>query len=870
MARARKYAPLAALLLVGAALSVVPCGTHSVRTSDPAAPSEVIAALPSSPDAPALVVARIVDPSGAIQPGARVHVELERDASVRADAVADAEGLVHLFALASGAALPEGRYLVRAEQDGFAAGAAVHRFPSESPPDVALRPASTVAGQVLGTDGLPVAGAEVRIVGSGLWPAVEGTTDGSGRFVLSAIPPGIYEVHVMHGDTSAPPRRGLAIEAGARAVLSFVLSGGEVLAGTVLDDETGEPIAGAEVRVATETLSAMPRSTTTGTDGTFRFAGLEARSHRLTITDAVHVPEVGIEASSGGVLRIRMARAASISGIVLDANRRPVSGAAIEVLGSGAHGMPITVGATASIAASSGVPGRLEVTDYVPPIPLVPGESVTTAPAGHAGSGRGAGRVVSEADGTFHVDGVPPGLVQVVARATEYASASSEAFRLRSGEAREAIEIVLEASGALEGTVLDENDDAVVHTLVEIRSDSDPLTRIAVTDDEGHFAMRDVAGSLRVRANAPGRPPAELRVEVASGGTRNVTLRLDPAGLSLSGSVVDAHGRAIDGAQVRVVPLRVEGGSSRTVFTDPSGAFVADRIPSPPLRVIVEHPDYATSGGVEVETLSELEVVLAGALTATGTVTDPWTGEGVADAEIMLVSDAVPPAVRNVTTDELGSYTVPRLGPGRWTRRVSAEGYARFDDRISVRANRWGEVELDAVALEPGVTFEGDVVDRLGHVVVGAEVMLDGDPEQFVRSDERGHFVLLAIGAGEHEVRVVHGAAGELTYAFETRADRAPASWVAHLPGRDDEVTAVRDLAVRGVPLEVSEEAEVLWADRSLRAAGLLPGDRIVGVDGSAPPDVSAALMGTGTALLRVERDGERYWLLAPRRLWSR
>jgi hypothetical protein len=869
MARARKYAPLAALLLVGVALSVVPCGTHSVRTAGTTAPSDPIAT-PSSPDAPALVVARIVDPSGAIQPGARVHVELERDASVRADAVADAEGLVRLSSLASGASLPEGRYLVRAEQDGFAAGAAVHRFPSESPPDVALRPASTVSGQVLGTDGLPVAGAEVRIVGSGLWPAVEGTTDGAGRFVLAAIPPGIYEVHVVHGDTSAPPRRGLSIEAGARAVLSFVLSGGEALAGTVLDDETGEPIAGAEVRVATETLSAMPRTTTTGADGTFRFAGLEARAHRLTITDDVHVPEVGIEASAGGVLRIRMARAASISGIVLDANRRPVGGAAIEVLGSGAHGMPITVGATASIAASSGVPGRLEVTDYVPPIPLVPGESVTTAALpGHAGSGRGAGRVVSEADGTFHVDGVPPGLVQVVARAPEYASASSEAFRLRSGEARDAIEIVLEASGALEGTVLDENDEVVVHTLVEIRSDTDPLTRIAVTDDEGHFAMTDVAGVLRVRANAPGRPPTEVRVEVASGGTRNVTLRLDPAGLALSGSVVDARGRAIEGAQVRVVPLRVEGGSTRTVFTDPSGAFVADRIPSPPLRVIVEHPDYATSGGVEIETLGELEVVLSGALTATGSVTDPWTGEGVADAEIMLVSDAVPPAVRNVTTDELGSYTVPRLGPGRWTRRVSAEGHALFEDHISVRANRWGEVELDAVELEPGVTFEGDVVDRLGHVVVGAEVMLDGDPERFVRSDEHGHFVLLAIGAGEHEVRVAHGSAGELTYAFETRADREPASWVAHLPGRDDEALIGRT-AIRGVPLEVSDEGAVLWADRSLRVLGLLPGDRIVGVDGSAPSSVSAALAGTGTALLRVERDGERYWLLAPRRLWSR
>lgn len=858
-------------VVLGALLLALVTDAVSRPVEAPAAAPGASVAVVAPPGAPATLIARIVTPDGAAQPGARVHVELERDGSVAADTVADETGMVRL------SALPEGRYLVRVEHDGFAVGAAVHRFPAESVPDIALRPASTVSGQVLGPDGLPTAGAEVRIVGSGLWPALTTSTDGTGRFVLSAIPPGIYEVHARRVDAdgselSAPPRRGLSIAPGDRAVLSFVLSGGVSLAGTVLDDDTGEPVAGAEVRLGTETLAVVARTAITGADGTFRFAGLEDRAHRLSISDDIHVPEIGIEASPGAILRIRLSRGASISGIVVDADRRPVANAAIEVLGSGARGLPITVGATASIAASAGVPGRLEVTEYVPPIPLVPGESMGSPLGSEPSLASNAGRVRTGADGTFHVEGVPPGLVQVVARAAEHASASSDAFRLRSGEARQNVEIVLAASGRLEGTVIDENDEVVAGLLVEVRSESDPLTRIAVTDADGHFAMNDLAGSVRVRANAHDRPPSELRAEVPSGGSRNVTVRLEQPGLALNGEVVDARGRAVEGAQVRVVSLRAEGSISRTVFTDSSGRFVADRVAAPPLRVVVEHPEFATSGGIEVDGLDDVRIALSSALTAAGTVIDPWTGLGVPGAEVTLVSEAVPPVVRSVTADDDGLYQVLRLGPGRWARRVSAEGYATTEDRVMVRANRWGEVELDAVEISPGVTFEGDVVDRLGQIVVGAEVMLDGDPALLSRTDEHGHFVLAAVAPGEHEARVIHGAAGEASHAFEARSDRAPSAWVAHLPGRNDEDVVGRR-AERGVPVELGDDGEIRWLDPSMRALGVLPGDVVVAVDGriSETPDARrSALTGTGATVLRLSRDGSEFHVVAPRRLWTR
>jgi protocatechuate 3,4-dioxygenase beta subunit len=808
-----------------------------------------------------VVVARITLPDGMPAAGARVRIELERDASVAAEAVTNGEGR---FALGT---LPEGRYVVRAELEGFAAAMAVHRFPADAPPDVALRPASTVSGQVLGLDGLPAAGVEVRIVGSGLYPALTGTTDAAGRFVLGGIPPGVYEVHARlvtdAGELAAPPRRGLTIEPGARAVLSFALSGGAVLSGVVVDEESGAPIAGARVRVGTETLAALPRVVTTGADGSFRLAGLEDRVHRLTIEDDVHAPEIGLEAAPGSALRVTLARAASLGGVVLDEAHRPIAGAAIEVLGSmgGRRGLPITIGASASIAASAGVPGRLEVTDFVPPIPLVPGESVAVTP-GHGG--RGA-RIVTASDGSFHIEHVPPGVVQVVARAPGFGGAASEALRLHPGESREGLEVVLAAAGVLRGSVVDEDDAPVAGLLVEVRSDADPLTRIAVTGEDGGFELGDVVGALRVRASPHDRPPTELRAEVPSGGARNVTLRLDPAGLAIAGAVVDRRGRPIEGAQVRVVPLRVEGGATRTVFTDAWGRFSAERVARPPLRIVVEHAEHAAHGGVEVETLDPLSVTLGAALRAAGRVRDPWTGAGVEGARVTLVSEAVPPVVREVETDAEGAYQVLRLGAGRWHRRVVAEGRAPLEDGLVVRESRWGEVELDDVELPAAVALEGDVVDRLGRTVGGAEVRLDGEPETAVHTDARGHFVLPGIGPGEHTVTVRHDAGGD-EHTLLVREGVEPSAWVAHLPGRADDEAAPR-AARRGVPLELAE-GEVVWADGSLRALGVLPGDHVRSVDGG---EVSEArLGGTGPALLVLERSGGAFTVVAPRRLWSR
>lgn len=922
-------AALSACVALAAAIALVPGdprprGAAEGGSGGVDAPAGAQAAAGAAEGAPpeigrARIAGRVVDPGGRGIAGATVRATREGVPGDRERAsAADDQGR---FALEG---LPEGRWLVRAGAPGFGESAAVRDVTGAEASGPAgelaltLAPVARIAGQVLGVDGAPAVGAEIVLAGSGVWPARSVRAGGDGRFVLEAVPPGVYEVQARGALGEAPPRRGLEVEAGGRAYLTFHLEPGATMVGSVVDAESGEAIAGAEIAVMEGELGVAPRALRSGADGSFRLSGIRGSGQRVSVHAEGYVPAVGRAWAPGEPLRVALERGAVLSGVVLDARRRPIEGARIEVLGEAGDRQPIALEGAAiafraevfraheAVMPASASLGALEVTREVPPIPLVPAvgsasdlavgaevaplgvERATGRVNGRAGAGEVASGFVSGADGSFRIEGVPAGHVQVIARRAGFAPGSSERVWVAPGRERERLEILLSPSGRIEGEVVDARGARVAGAIVEHRSDAEPWPRVTTSDERGRFVLEDVAGAVTVRATAGGSAgvgaAAQVRVDVGAGGRETTRIVLPEAGGALAGRTVDEAGRPVGRAQVRVESMAPGAGAApRVTFSDDAGYFELEDAPPRPWRVSADHADYAQGEPIDVDEApgrDGLRVVLREGVSASGRVIDRARGEGVGGAEVVLESLDVPGVIRSARSDAEGAFVIPRARPGRYVARVSADGLVGWRGELAIEASRGGEVELEEIELAAGATLEGDVVDALGHVVRGAAVGIEGDASVEARTDVRGHFVLAGVAAGSIVVRAAHPAAGESTRAVRVLSSRDPAPIVLHLPRRYDPDEAESEGALRrGVAATVEDSdgvVRILAVERGSRAAasGLRPGDVLVAVDGARVESAAHAahlLRGADgvDAVLDLERASRPFRLRAPRQLWG-
>ncbi|MFO0681817.1 MAG: carboxypeptidase regulatory-like domain-containing protein [Sandaracinus sp.] len=852
-------------LLVLAVCAVLPGGPSARPSIDEAASAAPRAEVPASEPVTARTLSlsgRLLGPEGE---GLAGHVSAWREDApdsppVEVDCAADGT-----FTLAD---LDESRWVIAASAPGFSEARAVRALPLDGALELRVVRAARVAGRVLGEDGLPAA-AEVLIVGSGIWPARSAHADLDGSFAFEQVPPGVYEVEARGALATSEPRRGLVVEEGARIVLTLALTPGRALAGTVVDDATGAPIAGAEIVVAESALSSTPRLARSDASGAFRITGLREGSDVLVTARAEGRVSLVAQPWRGNDLVLRLRQTGIVEGRVLGEDREPIEGASIEVWGETLDGQPIAVTEGAASfaehlhAIGSSDPSRLEVMADVPPIPIDALGSSAAAPddlpsAVHLASYRtGPG-------GRFRLEGVAPGEVEVVARHAGFATGTSARVRVTGGEVTEDVEVVLAPAGRLTGRVVDERGEGVADVRVEARSERDPWPVLAFTDARGEFVIA-ATGDAVVRAVPFDRAPAENRVHVDGGAEAETTLQLDPAGLVLEGRVLDPRGFPVEGAQLRIEALRPGTPILRTAFSAEDGTFSAASLPAPPLRITVDQNGYTLGQTVDVETLEALEIRLEAAVRAEGSVVDAWTGEPVPGARVLLVSTGLPPLARETTVHEDGVFAFPRLGPGTYALRIAAEGYVASEREIVVRATRSGEVELEPVSLDAGQRLEGDVVDHFGSVLEGAVVSIEGLPPSL--TDAQGHFAITAVPAGDVVLHVAHPSAGELDLARHVTRGRDELAIVAHLPGRADaEARGPRAARARRVGIDVDAEGTVTAVARASGAerAGILPGDVLVSVDGRPGRD---GLVGSGPALVTLSRGGAAYVVRVDREL---
>jgi len=391
------------------------------------------------------------------------------------------------------------------------------------------------SGQVTAAEGEALAGALVTLAPldrDGGEPRTT-RTDASGDWSLTELPAGRYTLSATAPGYLAAVRPELVVRAEAdNSGLDLELApGGATLSG-VVSDKTGGIIEGALVQV-------------TPSSGIIR---MRERESYFTVTDedgryAVQVPS--------GRQRVRASHSDYTSeSVVLEFGGEDrtqdfalVPTAVIEgVVVREADGAPVPFAeVTWSKQRTMVLPG---------------GDRVSTIERG--------GKVTASAEGRFRISGLPPGTIELAARASQLASFSPTQIPVGIAERVSEVELRLAAASDVEGRVVARADGhSIADASVELMSQVGPGPRVEA-DDEGRFRLLGVLpGDYRLAASAEGwttpdgpapavhvggEAPAEVVVELVESLTirgrvvpptrAEVAIELDPDNLRMAGGMM--------------------------------------------------------------------------------------------------------------------------------------------------------------------------------------------------------------------------------------------------------------------------------------------------------------------------------------------
>jgi protocatechuate 3,4-dioxygenase beta subunit len=405
-----------------------------------------------------------------------------------------------------------------------------------------------------------------------------------------------------------------------------------VITGRVVS-EFGAPLAEAEIRRTAGTLSAITvklevngasgkpvkageETCRSGGDGLFRLEGVEeAESLNLRVSHSGFIPRnlsvKTFDGTSRDVGDVVLELGGSIAGTVTDSAGALLAGATV----------------TAAPVDSEGGSSFLSLTSF---LSIVSGWKAVTGE-----------------DGSYRIDGIPAGKVNVSARHSSHPSAVVDKVAVAKGEETSGVDIVLPRGYSISGRVVKADGEPVEYATITVDPtisfdfenleslsvNLDDTLKPAVTDDAGCFTLKGLEeGEYTLQVSAS--TYLSSRKEGVATGTDNLVVLLEKGGW-LAGSVVDGR----------------------------------------------------TGEGIEEFTLD-----VGG------------TDDGAKEITLLTGAEAV--ARMGGTVDEAGAFFIEGLGRSPWGFTVCAEGYGeeRFSDLTSVPGRgRFMDVELFEESVITGI-----------------------------------------------------------------------------------------------------------------------------------------------------------------------
>jgi RNA polymerase sigma factor (sigma-70 family) len=324
--------------------------------------------------------------------------------------------------------------------------------------------------------------------------------------------------------------------------------------------------------------------------------------------------------------------------------------------------------------------------------------------------------------GRFSLPGLDQHRVAVTAAAA--GEVTSEAIEVALGSKGAEIALALEAGGSIVGIVTDGEGEPISDAIVVVADPERGQGDARRTDDEGRFAVEGlVLRAYDVRASLDGGwRPQRQRVELAAGSPHaELAISIETGTGNIAGRVVDTSGAAIPDALVAIednrpgIPVR-----EHSVLSQSDGAFVLSGLPHGSHDVVAVAPDGSVGRASKVEAGEQtpIEIVIDVAASVAGRIT---VEQGELPSVFEISASGSGRRITEAFASRDGSWALEGLTPGKVSlSAVTGLGRVSADVTLSPGERRDG-IELKLVGR---VDLEGQIVDlETGEPLAGFAVV---------------------------------------------------------------------------------------------------------------------------------------------------
>ncbi len=561
----------------------------------------------------------------------------------------------------SATGLPTGRYKVEVSGDvnGYSMPGArtvpVNANSSTDKVNFSLtRDKGAVSGQVTDPNGKGVQG--VRITAGGK----EATTDQNGRYSISGLDTGRYDVaadqntvpngYTVSGKVSAQVRTANSDAA------NFSLGVNNVTGKVTVINDGGAKLSGVTVLLDDGTQNG--RTAKTGADGVAVFNELKPGKYQVKVNGTSEFSGAGsnlvLDIATGGTTEIRVGSLNKVTGNVSFDVGGGVEGAQVKITGPNNYSQTFTTNNDGSFDA-----GRLPKGDYS---------------------------------------------AQVVKGST-YAASKPVPFTVQAGKGTDPISLEVKIN---RGTVAVNVSGKAPESVMISGGPTNAGTRAIAKTADGKYEIGDLApGSYSVTVNpAQGYSvapvgPTKASFTLDAGATKNLDFKVTANDVRVAIEVINDAGVKVPGAKATLTAV---GDKSKTyVFdADSDGNAIATAVTPGKYDYVItdpkgEHADFTGTLEAAEVTGSKIKAPMKTRNRVTGSVLDDL-GRPV-DATITITGDDIDPL--NLKADKDGNFDAGRLQSGKYTARISGEGFAEKTEPFDVTAGKEEKLPV-RVALHRG------------------------------------------------------------------------------------------------------------------------------------------------------------------------